>query len=149
LGLSIGEVMPFLDIDAIRLKKQAIEKEQNESVAWCVGAISEFTHAAQELGTPSRGNPDFLKQVFNNDAYPGVWPILRDTGDNPIIEIASGASMTMTGKTWLTYKEAPAENVAWWISARCHYSIDVMKALFEAALLGAPWNVQTALNHHV
>jgi hypothetical protein len=138
--------MPVLDIEAIRAKKQEILTQQAAAVAWCTEALLEYPNAAQQVGTPVRGNPEFLKHVYGADSGQGVWPILREDSDNFMIEIGHGASYTMTDKFWLKGKHAGHEDVAWWIAARCHYSVDVMRDLFEAALLGSAWTVSTALS---
>lgn len=139
--------MTVLDIDDIRAKKAAREAKQDEAVAWGIQAIQEFAAAAVALSTPTRGNPDFMKHVFGADAQAGIWPILReDDPDNLLIQIGHGAAMTGNGKVWVSGKVGSPEDAAWWIAARCHYSIPTMAALFEAALLGSSWNVRTALS---
>lgn len=138
--------MALLDIDGIRARIAQRDARQQECATWCATALTEFPDGVNALGTPPRGNPEFLKHVFGADAAGGVWPILRqDSPDNIIIELGHGAAMTGSGEVWAGAHQSDVENAAWWIAARCGYSTDIARIVFENALMGESWAVSDAL----
>lgn len=138
--------MVVLDIESIQARIQERDARQQECANWCATALGEFADGVNAIGTPSRGNPDFLKHVFGAAAATGIWPILReDSPDNALIEIGHGAAMTGSGQVWIRGKESDVSSVAWWIAARCGYSTEIARTVFENALMGDSWAVSDAL----
>lgn len=139
--------MAALDVEAVRSKIAQRDANRRQCAEWCAQALREFPGAANALQTPTTGNPDFLKHVFGADAATGVWPILRvENPDNFLIEVGHGAAFTGSGKVWAGGKPETVDSVAWWIAARCGYSIDVAQTVFEKALMGEAWSVRDSLN---
>ncbi|MFS0795109.1 hypothetical protein [Microbacterium sp. 1P10AE] len=138
--------MPAIDVEAVRAKIAERDETRARCAQWCAQALQEFPDAVRAIRTPTRGNPDFLKHVFGRDASTGVWPILRvDNTDNFLIEIGHGAAFTGSGKVWADGKQESVDTVAWWIAARCGYSMSVASTVFEKALMGESWSVRDAL----
>lgn len=137
--------MAVLDIDTIRARMEARDAKRRDAAAWCREAVLEFPDAVNALGVGPRGNPDFLKAVYKEEAQSGVWPILReDSPDNFLIEMGHGASMTGVGGLWLKGRRSDLDNVAWWLAARCGYSIDVAREMMAQAAMGESWTVTDA-----
>jgi len=90
--------MSALDIESIRQQIAHRDARRQACVDWCLEALKEFPDAARTLATPTRGNPDFLKNVFGPDARSGIFPILRDDHpDNILFELGHGAAFLGSG----------------------------------------------------
>jgi len=109
-------------------------------------ALKEFPDAARTLATPTRGNPDFLKNVFGPDARSGIFPILRDDHpDNILFELGHGAAFLGSGHLYTGGSATSLPDGAVWIAARCDFSTDVAKTVFTHALMGESWTIREAL----
>lgn len=138
--------MSALDIESIRQQIAHRDARRQACVDWCLEALKEFPEAARTLATPTRGNPDFLKNVFGRDARSGIFPILRDDHpDNILIELGHGAAFLGSGQLYTGGSATSLPDGAVWIAARCDFSIDVAKTIFTHALMGESWTIREAL----